>query len=192
MLLVNTELKKEDKNKATCLIFLINMEKFKKIVKEYISYVLIIILVLLIKTYITSPILVSGDSMDSTLLDGDMMLLNKLAYRTSDIERFDIVVVKYNDSYIIKRVIGLPGDKVKCIDNTLYINDKVYVEKYLDQGTKTSDFEIEKIDDGYYFVLGDNREVSLDSRKIGLIKEENIEGKATITIFPFNRWGTKE
>lgn len=168
------------------------METFKKIVKEYGGYVLVIIIILLIKNFLVSPILVSGDSMDSTLLDGDMMLLNKLVYRTSDIERFDIVVVDHGDSFIIKRVIGLPGDKVKCINNTLYINDKIYVEEYLDEGTITTDFEIEEIPKGYYFVLGDNREVSLDSRRIGLIKEENIEGKATFTIFPFNRWGTKE
>ena len=168
------------------------MEKIKKIIKEYGGYVLIIIVILLIKTYIIAPIIVSGDSMDSTLLDGDMMLLNKLIYKTNDIERFDIIIIDYNDNYIIKRVIGLPGDKIKCVDNTLYINDKIYVENYLDEGTETNDFEIDEIKEGYYFVLGDNREVSLDSRRIGPIKKENIEGKAILTIFPFNRWGKKK
>ena len=172
--------------------FFVYMDKLKKIIKEYGPYLLIIVIVLLLKTYIISPILVSGDSMDSTLKDGDMMLLNKLAYKTNDIERFDIVVVEHNNSYIIKRIIGLPGDTVKCIDNKLYINDKVYTEEYLDKDTKTSDFEIETIKEGYYFVLGDNREVSLDSRRIGLIEEKEIQGKATFTIFPFNRWGTKK
>ena len=167
------------------------MEKFKKIVKEYIGYVIAIIVILLIKTFIASPIIVSGDSMDPTLLNGDMMILTKFSYYTSKIERFDIVVVDHRDTLIIKRVIGLPGDTVKCIDNTLYINDKVYVENYLDEGTKTTDFETEVIPEGHYYVLGDNREVSLDSRTIGLVKESQIEGKATLTIFPFNRWGTK-
>ena len=172
--------------------FFVYMDKFKKIIKEYGPYVLIILIVLLLKTFVISPILVSGDSMDSTLKDGDMMLLNKLAYKTNEIERFDIVVVEHNDSYIIKRIIGLPGDTIKCIDNILYINDKVYIEEYLDENTITSDFEIETIPEGYYFVLGDNREVSLDSRRIGLINQDKIQGKATFTIFPFNRWGTKE
>lgn len=168
------------------------MEKLKKIFKEYIGYVLVIISVLLIKTYIVSPIVVSGDSMDSTLLDGDLMILNKTAYYQSDIERFDIVVIKYNDNYIIKRVIGIPGDTIVCEDNTLYINGKIVVEDYLDEGTFTTNFKINEIEDGYYFVLGDNREVSLDSRRIGLIKEDNVEGKAKFTIFPFNRWGNKK
>jgi signal peptidase I len=172
--------------------FLFDMDKVKSIIKEISSYVIIIIIVLLIKTFLVSPILVSGDSMDSTLLDGDLMILNKIVYRTSKIERFDIIVIKYNDKYIIKRVIGLPGDNVKCVDNNLYINDKIYVESYLDEGTKTDDFEIENIEENHYFVLGDNREVSLDSRRIGLIDEKDIEGKAIFTIFPFNRWGNKQ
>ncbi|MBQ7105100.1 MAG: signal peptidase I [Bacilli bacterium] len=168
------------------------MDKFKKIVKEYIPYILIIVIILLIKSYVFSPIIVNGDSMDSTLKDGDVMILNKYTYYTSDIKRFDIVVIKHEGRYIIKRVIGLPGDKVKIEDNILYINEKAYAEEYLDRNTSTEDFEISKIEDGYYFVLGDNREVSLDSRSIGLIKKSDIEGKATYTLFPFNRFGKKE
>ena len=168
------------------------MDKFKKILKEYIPYVLIIVIILLIKTYVFSPIIVNGDSMDSTLKDGDVMILNKYTYYTSNIKRFDIIVIKYEGRYIIKRVIGLPGDKIKVEDNILYINEKAYAEEYLDTNTSTEDFEISKIEDGYYFVLGDNREVSLDSRSIGLIKKSDIEGKATYTLFPFNRFGKKE
>ena len=167
------------------------MKKVKNIIKEYGIYIIVIIIVLLIKNYLVSPIIVNGDSMDTTLQDGDVMILNKYQYYNNAIERFDIVVVKYQNKYIIKRVIGLPGDEVKCIDNVLYINDKVYVEDYLDEGTTTSDFETEVIPEGYYFVLGDNREVSLDSRKIGLVEEKDIKGKATYTIFPFTRWGRK-
>lgn len=168
------------------------MNKFKKIFKEYVIYVLVLIIILLAKTYIISPIVVSGDSMDSTLKSGDVMLLNKLEYRTSEIKRFDIVVVKYEGRYIIKRVIGLPGDEVKVEDNTLYINGKAYVEKYLDKDTTTDDFIIDEVPKNHYFVLGDNREVSLDSRIIGPVSKEDIVGKAIYTIFPFNRWGTKE
>ncbi len=155
-------------------------------------YIAVIIAVIIIKTYMISPIIVNGDSMYSTLYDGDIMILNKMAYSKRDINRFDIVVIKYNGRHIIKRVIGLPGDTVKCEDNTLYINGVKYEEDYLDPNTNTSDFEIEEIKDGYYFVLGDNREVSMDSREIGLIKASAIEGQAKVTLFPFNRIGLKE
>jgi len=168
------------------------MEKIKKLLKEYGIYILIIIIVLLVKTYIISPIIVNGDSMDSTLQDGDIMILNKLEYKNSEIKRLDIVVVRYENKYIIKRIIGLPGDTVMVIDNQLYINGKIYVEKYLDEETFTEDFKVGPIEEGHYFVLGDNREVSLDSRLIGPIKESSIEGKATYTLFPFNRFGKKE
>lgn len=168
------------------------MNKFKKIIKEYIGYLIVIAIILLIKEFIASPIIVSGDSMHSTLHDGDVMILDKTAYKTDDIERFDIVVIKNNDRYIIKRVIGLPGDTVKYIDNTLYINDKIYLEEFLDKDTLTGYIDVEKIPEGFYFVLGDNREISLDSRKLGLIEKEDIEGKATFTIFPFDRFGSKK
>lgn len=170
------------------------MEKsgFRKIVKEYLPYVIAIIIVILVKTFIISPIIVNGTSMDSTLKNGDLMILNKIEYLTSDIERFDIVVIKHDDKHIIKRVIGMPGDTVACVDNVLYINDEVVNEPYLDEGTITTDFYVAKIPEDKYFVLGDNRRVSLDSRSIGLINKSDIEGHATITLFPFNRFGTKK
>lgn len=168
------------------------MDKVKKIIKEYIGYVIIIAIVLLVKEFIASPIIVSGDSMYSTLHDGDVMILDKMAYRNEEIKRFDIVVIKNGSRYIIKRVIGLPGETVKYIDNTLYINDKIYVEDFLDKDTQTGYISVETIPKGFYYVLGDNREISLDSRKLGLIEESAIEGKATITIFPFNRIGPKD
>ena len=136
--------------------------------------------------------------MKDTLKDGDIMILDKVTYKFSDIKRFDIVVVKYEGDLIIKRVIGLPGDKVELINNKLYINDKLYEEKYLATGTETSNFTIkdinntEKIPKGYYLVLGDNREESKDSRTFGLVKKGNIKGKARITIFPFSRFGVKK
>ena len=170
----------------------------KNIVKELIPYVVIVIAVLLIKKFIVSPIRVIGPSMKDTLQNKDIMILDKISYRFSDIKRFDIVVVSYENDYIIKRVIGLPGDTVEYKDNTLYINGKLYDEKYLATGTVTDNFTIsdinqtEKIPEGYYLVLGDNREESKDSRSIGLIKRSKIEGKTKLTIFPFSRIGIKK
>ena len=86
--------------------------KKKNYFKEFLPYILIILFVIFIKTYVMSPIRVNGVSMNPTLDDEDIMLLDEVSYRFSDIDRFDIVVVRMNDEYLIKRVIGLPGEKV--------------------------------------------------------------------------------
>lgn len=170
----------------------------KNMLKELIPYIVIIVVVLLIKKFIVSPIRVVGPSMKDTLQDKDIMILNKIGYRFNSIKRFDIVVVSYEKDFIIKRIIGLPGDKVEYKDNKLYINDKFYNEPFLATGTETDNFSVmdlnntEKIPNGYYLVLGDNREESKDSRVIGLIKKKQIEGKASLIIFPFNRIGIKK
>ena len=173
--------------------------KLYKIFKEIIPYIVIVIIVLFVKSYIISPIQVNGESMDSTLKHGDIMILNKLKYKRYGVERFDIVVINTHNTHIIKRIIGLPGDHIEVIDNKLYINGKLYKEKYLDKGTITDDFTLEevlgnsKVPKNHYFVLGDNREVSKDSRvyDVGFVHEDNIEGIAEITIFPLNRIGSK-
>ncbi len=168
-----------------------------KYIKEYIPYFIIIIVVLLIKQFVITPVVVSGDSMHSTLHDKDIMILNRL-YKPKDIKRYDIIVIRYKNKNIIKRVIGLPGDMVECVDNTLYINGKAIKEDYLDPGTVTEDFslqdlfDVDVVPENSYFVLGDNRSVSLDSRSIGFIESKNIKGKATLTIFPFDRIGLKK
>lgn len=170
----------------------------KKFIKEVLPYIVIIIIVLLIKKFLFSPIRVIGPSMNHTLLDGDIMILDKISYRFNDIERFDIVVIKTNKTKIIKRVIGLPGDKIEYKDNKLCINGEYVKEDFLDKNTKTYDFTLydltgyETIPEGYYFVMGDNREESSDSRIIGLISKKNIEGHAKYTIFPFRRFGSKK
>ena len=159
--------------------------------KEILSYVIIIVIVLLIKHFIVTPIRVNGDSMNNTLKDKDIMILDKISYRFQDIKRFDIVVIKKDKEYLIKRVIGLPGETVEYKNNKLYINNKNVAEKFNHE--ETTDFILEeKIPEGYYFVVGDNRPVSNDSRYIGLIKEEDILGKTSFVIFPFNRFGSRK
>lgn len=162
-----------------------------KIVKEILSYILIIVVVLLVKRFIFSPIRVNGPSMEPTLLDGDIMILNEIGYHINGVKRFDIVVVDYNDELIIKRVIGLPGDSVKYINNELYINDELISEDFTHNTTDNYELK-EIIPEGYYFVVGDNRPVSMDSRKIGLVSEDLIIGKTKTTIFPFSRFGAKK
>lgn len=159
-------------------------EKFR----EYIPYILIVIVVLLIRLFVFSTVRVHGESMFPNLHEGDIMILNKIGYRFSDIKRFDIVVVDFKDSKLIKRVIGLPGDTVAYKDNILYVNDEEIKDKYND--IVQSDFEVKLLNDEY-FVMGDNRGDSLDSRLIGPVSRDQILGHASFTVFPFDRWGGK-
>ena len=143
--------------------------------------------------YVVSVTQVVGNSMNSTLENGDVLILNKFKYRFTDIKRGDIISLEYADTkYLIKRVIGLPGDKVSIRDNTLYINGELYVENYLDEGLEYDDFDLsslgyDTIPEDMYLVLGDNREDSLDSREIGLISKDEVIGKVSFRIWPLNK-----
>lgn len=164
-----------------------------KFIKELIPYVIIIITVVLIRTFIVTPVQVDGLSMYPTLKDNEILLLKKY---DKDYKRFDIVVLKYKNDKLIKRIIGLPGESIKYVDDKLYVNDKL-VEENFSKNTETDDFDISyllneeetKIPDNMYFVVGDNRDNSTDSRIIGLIKKEDIEGTVDFALFPFNKFG---
>lgn len=160
----------------------------KNYIKEWVPYIIIIIVVLLIRTYIITPVKVNGSSMDKTLKEGEIMLL----YKLDSIEREDIIVVnkKVEGNSIIKRIIGLPGETIECIDGVIYINDEEYEDKYA-YGI-TSDFNEIKLKDDEYFVLGDNRLVSKDSRYFGPVKFKYIEGTCNVVIFPFSKFGVVE
>ena len=158
----------------------------QKFIKEYGTYIILILLVILVRSFIVTPVRVNGTSMDKTLKEGEILLLYKIA----KIERNDIVVVDENvqGSKIIKRVIGMPGETIKCEDGIIYIDDQKYKDKYA--YGDTSDFDEVKLKKDEYFVLGDNRLVSEDSRYFGPVKEKYIEGETSVVIFPFNKIGT--
>ena len=147
------------------------MEKFKKILKEYLPYVVIIIVVLIIKSNVVAPIRVNGKSMNNTLKNGDIMILDIIGYRTSKLKRFDIVVIDNGKDYLIKRVIGLPNEEIEYKDNKLYVNGKLIKDKY--SKGKTNDFKV-TVNNNSYYVLGDNREDSLDSRYYGSFNKKKI------------------
>ena len=161
----------------------------KNYIKEFLPYFMIILVVVLIKTFVVSPIRVNGASMNPTLNDKDIMLLDEISYRFSDIERFDIVVVKEEDEYLVKRVIGLPGETVE------YKNDKLYIDgKYVKEDFKhkeTFDFST-TLGKDEYFIMGDNRTNSTDSRVFGPISRDKIMGKTSLTILPISRFGNKD
>lgn len=156
-----------------------------KIIKEFIPYVIITLVVIFIRTFIISPVSVDGDSMYPTLKNGEYLILNKF---DRSFDRFDIVVLYYNNERLVKRIIGLPGDNIEYKNSILYVNGKQVEEKFID--VETNDFKLsklgyDKIPNGYYFVVGDNRNTSLDSRTIGLIKENTISGTIKLDISAF-------
>ncbi|MDD3048530.1 MAG: signal peptidase I [Bacilli bacterium] len=166
----------------------------KKVIIKILEYGSIVLAVILIRIFIVTPVQVDGISMNDTLHDNDIMILNIIKYKFNDIKRFDIVVIDYEeaDEYLIKRVIGLPGEYIEYKDNKLYIDGKYIKEPYLD--TTTYNFNLEEY--GYseipkdtYFVMGDNRKNSTDSRVIGFINKKDIKGSANLVIFPFNHFG---
>ena len=163
--------------------------KWVNIIKNILYYVLIIGVAILIKMFVFSPIKINGTSMAPTLKDGELMILNEIGYHLNGLERFDIAVANVNGEKLIKRVIGLPGETVEFRDNELYINGKLTIENF--KHGETNDFQLsEPIPNDYYFLVGDNRGNSKDSRSIGLIHKSKIMGKTNFIIFPFNRIGS--
>lgn len=164
----------------------------RKIFEKLLPYVIIIFIVAVIRTFIMTPVMVNGESMYPYLKNKEILILNKI---DRNFDRFDIIVADSIDTKIIKRIIGLPGENIEYKDCKLYINGKQtddFVKECI-----TEDFTLEDlygytmIPENYYFVMGDNRQHSSDSRKtfIGLIKKEQIEGKAVLRLTPFNRFG---
>lgn len=167
-------------------------------VKEILSYIAIIIIVILIRTFIITIVKVDGVSMYPTLDNKQLLLLKKY---DKSIERFDIVVIKYKDNKLVKRVIGLPGEKIRIsstnvggnIKSNIYINGEILDEEYGAEPINPDRLGIAKeeitLKEDEYFVIGDNRNNSSDSRFIGTIKKKDIVGVTTFRIFPLNKFG---
>lgn len=160
----------------------------------YVGIVLAI--TFLIITFVGQRTHVSGESMENTLDDGDQLIVDKLTYRFHDPERFDIIVFpfRYKDNtYYIKRIIGLPGETVQIADGEIYINGEVLEESYGREVMQDAGLAAEPITlgDDEYFVLGDNRNYSSDSRdpSVALIHRKEIIGRAWLRIWPLNSFG---
>lgn len=164
------------------------MVMFLEFLKDTFKYIIIIAILVLIRIFVLTSAQVVGDSMIPTLSNGDFMFVEQISNKLNSLKRFDIVVVKYDrPSYLIKRIVGLPGEKIKFINNELYIDDYKVEENFGRRGY-TEDFEI-ILDDNSYFVMGDNREDSGDSRTIGPIDKKDIKGKLFLRLYPFKKIG---
>lgn len=173
----------------------------KSVLGETVSFILYIAIVFLatylVIHYVGQRTQVSGSSMEYTLSDGDNLIVDKISYRFHDPERFDIIVFPFKqeeNTYYIKRIIGLPGETVQIgADGTIYINEEPLDESYgreviLNPGQAERPITLGF---GEYFVLGDNRNASSDSRdpSVGVIQREDIIGRAWLRLYPFNKIG---
>jgi signal peptidase I len=172
-----------------------NMVEKKNESLEWIkALVIALVIVFTVRAFLFTPIIVDGASMNTTLQDQERMIVSKLG----EPERFDIVVFHANEKQdYIKRVIGLPGDKIEYKNDTLYVNGKAYKEPFLDKqkknikGNLTKPFKLKDtvvgqstVPEGHLFVMGDNRRNSTDSRQIGAIPIEDVLGTTSIVFYP--------
>lgn len=192
----------------------------KAFIKEWGLFTLIVVIIIISRWLIWSPVTVDGHSMDPTLQDKEHLIM----YRTKDIQRFDIVVASEPDDsgkekLIVKRVIGMPGDTIRFDNDILYVNDKQmnepYLKEYLEAFAKdklqaiysynaqfqaraqvSTAFTVDTnfqpsftvtVPEGHYYLLGDDRIVSQDSRAVGSFAKENIKGKIVLRMWPLNR-----
>lgn len=165
-----------------------------------ISWTLYILLILvatfLIVQFVGQRTTVNGVSMYPTLEDGDSLIVDKITYKFSDPQRFDIVVFPFQyqeDTYYIKRVIALPGETVQISEGMIYINGRPLQEEYGWEAIEQSGLAADPITLGEdeYFVLGDNRNNSSDSREpsVGNVSKHSIIGKARMRIWPISGFG---
>ncbi len=170
--------------------------------RSLIEWIVILVAALtvafVVKTFFIQAFYIPSGSMEPTLMPGDRVLVNKISYDLHSIHRGDIVVFKSPPSEIasdpsvkdlIKRVIGLPGDRIQAINGQVYINGKLLKEGYLPAGTVTSDLPLQTVPPGQYFMMGDNRGDSKDSRYIGTIPRHLIVGRAFVRVWPLSGLG---
>lgn len=172
--------------------------KSKQVLLFIRDLVLCVLIAFLFITFIAQNAVVSGDSMYPTLEDGQFLIVNKFIYHFTEPERGDIIVFDHTENNqterYIKRIIGTPGDEIDFIDGYVYINGQQYVEDYIKVVTMPTDPTVEypiTVPDYSYFVLGDNRNKSKDSRYqvVGTVEENLILGRASLRIWPFTEFG---
>ncbi|NLJ94642.1 MAG: signal peptidase I [Clostridiaceae bacterium] len=162
------------------------------------TFLFVILIGLFLTVFVIQRNIIQGPSMEPTLYNKDQIFVEKISKYFS-IERGDIITLSDSETanqetLLIKRVIGLPGENIKIESGQVYINDELLRETYLADGVKTYTDETLDISEitlaeNEYFVLGDNRPVSKDSRRIGPINKNQIIGKLLIKFYPFNEIG---
>ena len=188
----------------------------QEILSWVLTLLVAVIAALLIRSFIFEPVRVDGHSMDDTLADGEIMFVTKFDYSTTWLclpwadaeasekspritfggnpQRFDVVICRYpgrGATNFVKRVVGLPGDTIQLTDGYLYVNGEKYEEPYINDEYRTgrmNTFGPYTVPEGKYFVMGDHRNNSNDSRSVGAIERTMIVGHVRQVLFPFGNW----
>ena len=175
------------------------LRNFFSFVYELLKIVVISLAIIIpIRYFLIQPFYVKGASMEPNFYDHEYLIIDEISYRFKDPQRGDIIVFKYPrnpQEYFIKRIIGLPGEKIQIKDGQVYIYNDLYIdgqeldESYLSNGTKTYSLtdEIISLEDDKYFVMGDNRNSSKDSRSFGAVSQSFVTGKVLLRGWPVSR-----
>ena len=159
--------------------------------REVLNFVLLALLIVVpIRIFIAQPFIVSGASMDPTFKTGEYLIVDELSYRFNEPQRGDVIIFKYpkdKTKFFIKRIIGLPEEKISAVNGEVFVNNEKLDENYLID--KDFDDFASNLKSGEYFVMGDNRQESLDSRSWGPLPEDLIRGKAFLRLLPVTRVG---
>ena len=167
----------------------------KELIKDIIVAVLIVGAIL----FFIRPTIVKEESMLPTLVENDYLIMSKQSYTIGEMERGDIIIFESdiidtegNKKFLVKRAIGLPGDVIEITNGQVMINGEVLEESYLNRNFTHGEIEAFEIPEGKVFVMGDNRDVSNDSRSedVGLVDMEDVQGKIVFRLYPFNKFGT--
>lgn len=175
-------------------------KKKKDMLMELLLYLILLLLgAIVIPRFVLQRIIVDGPSMEPTLKDGENLMIEKLSVAFNNLKRFDVIVFyptgKTEEEYYIKRIIGMPGETVQILDGRILINGEILEEAYGKDdiisyaGSAAAPITLK---DDEYFVLGDNREISSDSRyqKVGNVKKDSIGGKVLLRIWPLSKFGS--
>lgn len=157
----------------------------------------VIIIVFLVRTFVAQPFIVDGESMSPNFHSGHYLIIDEISYRFSKPDRGDVIVLRYPlqpSRFFLKRIIGLPGDRITLRDgkviitNDTFPNGQILDEKYHDQITfATGTYRDVTLGADEYFVMGDNRGGSSDSRSWGILPKKDIVGRALVRLFPFDK-----
>lgn len=150
------------------------------------------LIVLPIRAFVVQPFIVRGPSMEPTYHENEYLIVNEIGYTFSDPKQFEVIVFRFPkkpSQFFIKRIIGVPGQEVIIRQGKVFIDGKEIDEAYLPEGTLTAQDTIMKLDEEEYFVLGDNRAQSSDSRLWGVLPRNHIVGKVWIRVYPFDKAG---
>ena len=165
---------------------------YKKVLKSTLSSLIVVAAIAVLVATLALPVLqIKGSSMEPTLHDEEIVIL----FKTSKLERGQLCCFSYQNKYLIKRVIGIPGDSITILeDGTVYVNGRALEEQYIvDKSLGECDITFPvNVTDNHYFILGDNRSTSIDSRNsvVGLVSSEQIVGKIFFRVWPFETVGT--